>query len=97
MHCHKASTFWETSMTNAIAPIAISEKHYTCLETKLRRELGKGILKTLQEQRTKVIFLNPESSLWVKRRGEEFLPIDEMFPHRRRAPCPPLLRGGGPY
>ena len=66
-------------MANAIKSISFLDEHHARLETKLKRELGEGILKLLRDERTEDILLNPDSSLWVKRRGESFAQIGEMF------------------
>ena len=56
---------------------AVDEQH-SRLETKLKRELGEAVLGLLAEDRTEDILLNPDSSLWVKRRGEGFVRVGEM-------------------
>ena len=53
---------------------------YTRLEAKLRRELGEGILNLLAEEDVEDILLNPDSTLWVKRRGAGFVSTGTMPP-----------------
>lgn len=48
------------------------------LDAKLRRELGETVLGALADERTEDIVLNPDSRLWVKRRGERFCAVGEM-------------------
>ena len=59
---------------------AVLDEQHQRLEVKLRREFGEVILKTLADDRTEDILLNPDSSLWVKRMGEGFTCIGEMSP-----------------
>jgi type IV secretion system protein TrbB len=53
---------------------------YSRLEAKLRRELGEPILTLLVEEDVEDILLNPDSSIWVKRRGTGFVPAGTMPP-----------------
>ena len=53
---------------------------YTRLEAKLKRELGESILNLLAEEDVEDILLNPDSALWVKRRGAGFVPAGTMPP-----------------
>jgi type IV secretion system protein VirB11 len=53
---------------------------YSRLEAKLRRELGESVTDLLGEVDVEDILLNPDSSLWVKRRGEGFVPAGSMAP-----------------
>src|SRR5271168_4945810 len=53
---------------------------YSRLEAKLRRELGESVTDLLGEVDVEDILLNPDSSLWVKRRGEDFVPAGRMTP-----------------
>jgi Flp pilus assembly CpaF family ATPase len=50
------------------------------LEAKLRRELGELVLESLADECTEDIVVNPDSSLWIKRMGEEFTCVGEMPP-----------------
>lgn len=47
---------------------------------KLKRELGDIVLSLLEDDRTEDIVVNPDSALWVKRMGEEFLRIGQLPP-----------------
>lgn len=58
----------------------IADEHTQRLEVKLRREFGDIVLKFLADDRTEDILLNPDSTLWVKRMGEGFMPVGEMRP-----------------
>lgn len=53
---------------------------YTRLEAKLKRELGEPVLNLLAEEGVEDIMLNPDSCLWVKRRGACFVPAGTMPP-----------------
>ena len=57
----------------------VDEQHIR-LEAKLKRELGDIVLGLLSDERTEDVLLNPDSVLWVKRRGEGFAPVGEMPP-----------------
>ena len=50
------------------------------LDGKLRRELGKSILSLLEEEDVEDILLNPDSSLWVKRRSAGFVLSGTLSP-----------------
>lgn len=67
------------TQTSNVAVISNNE-HQQRLEVKLRRELGEQVLALLQDPRTEDILLNPDSSLWIKRRGEGFTRAGEMPP-----------------
>jgi len=56
----------------------INDEQHQRLEVKLRREFGDIVLKSLADDRTEDILLNPDSSVWVKRMGEGFSRIGEM-------------------
>ena len=56
----------------------INDEQQQRLEVKLRREFGDIVLKSLADDRTEDIMLNPDSSVWVKRMGEGFSRIGEM-------------------
>ncbi len=56
----------------------INDEQHQRLEVKLRREFGDLVLKSLADDRTEDILLNPDSSVWVKRMGEGFSRIGEM-------------------
>jgi type IV secretion system protein VirB11 len=47
-------------------------------EAKLKRELGDLVLKHLADPLIEDILLNPDSILWIKRMGGEFVPAGEM-------------------
>jgi P-type conjugative transfer ATPase TrbB len=47
-------------------------------EAKLKRELGETLLRHLADARMEDIVLNPDSTLWVKRIGEDFVASSEM-------------------
>src|SRR5579883_3671643 len=49
-------------------------------ETKLERELCDLVLSSLTDPRAEDVLLNPDSTLWIKRLGEGFMPIDETPP-----------------
>src|SRR5580658_1235581 len=53
---------------------------YSRLEAKLKRELGESILSLLAEEDVEDIVLNPDSSLWDKRRVAGFVPAGTMPP-----------------
>jgi type IV secretion system protein TrbB len=53
---------------------------YIRLEAKLRRELGESVLNLLADEDVEDILLNPDSCLWVKRRGAGFVPAGTMPP-----------------
>jgi hypothetical protein len=55
----------------------VDEQHVR-LEAKLKRELGEIVLGLLSDERTEDVLLNPDSVVWVKRRGEGFAPVGEM-------------------
>ena len=67
-----------SSAGSALKPVPAVDEQHSRLETKLKRELGEAILSLLAEDRTEDILLNPDSSLWVKRRGEGFVRVGEM-------------------
>ena len=50
------------------------------LEVKLRRELGDLVMGLLSDERVEDILLNPDSALWVKRMGEDFIKAGRMAP-----------------
>ena len=58
-------------------PLIQDEQHQR-LEVKLRRELGDQILRSLEDNLTEDILLNPDGSLWVKQMGHGFSRIGEM-------------------
>ena len=60
--------------------IAVSqhEEQRQRYDTKLKRELGDLLLSHLDDPRTEDVLLNPDSSLWIKRLGENFSAIGEM-------------------
>lgn len=58
----------------------IHDEQYQRLEAKLRRELGDTVLSLLADDRTEDIVLNPDSSLWMKRRGSGFSRFGQMTP-----------------
>jgi len=60
--------------------ILFHNDQYIRLEAKLRRELGEGILNLLAEEDVEDILLNPDSTLWVKRRGAGFVSAGTMPP-----------------
>jgi hypothetical protein len=57
----------------------IHDEHQNRIETKLKGELGDQVLALLGDDRTEDIFLNPDGALWVKRIGEEFVRLGEIF------------------
>src|SRR5262245_21541104 len=56
---------------------AVDEQH-SRPETKQKVELEEVVLGLLAQEKTEDILLNPDSSLWVKRRGEGFVRVGEM-------------------
>ncbi len=60
------------------SPLHHTDEQRLRLEAKLRRELGETVLSYLAQDSTEDIVLNPDSSLWVKQRGSEFLPVGCM-------------------
>ena len=64
----------------AALTVTHQDDQQTRLEGKLRRELGEAILRLLGEEDVEDILLNPDSSLWVKRRGAGFVPAGDMKP-----------------
>lgn len=50
------------------------------LEVKLRRELGDLVMGLLSDERVEDILLNPDSSLWVKRIGQDFIAVGAIAP-----------------
>lgn len=63
---------------STLKAVPAADEQHSRLETKLKRELGEAVLSLLAEERTEDILLNPDSSLWVKRRGEGFVRVGEM-------------------
>jgi P-type conjugative transfer ATPase TrbB len=57
----------------AALTVAHQDEQHLRLEAKLRRELGEPILSRLVEDDVEDILLNPDASLWVKRRGAGFV------------------------
>src|SRR5437016_4620852 len=49
-------------------------------DAKLKREFGEIVLCHLADARTEDIILNPDSVIWVKRIGEDFVSAGEMPP-----------------
>jgi P-type conjugative transfer ATPase TrbB len=62
------------------ASILCHNDQYSRLEVKLKRELGESVLTLLAEEDVEDIVLNPDSSIWVKRRGSGFVPAGTMLP-----------------
>jgi len=60
--------------------IVFQNDQYCRLEAKLRRELGEAILNLLAEEDVEDIVLNPDSCLWVKRRGAGFVTVGSIAP-----------------
>src|ERR1039457_6045815 len=60
--------------------IVFQNDQYCRLEAKLRRELGEAILTLLAEEDVEDIVLNPDSCLWVKRRGAGFVTVGSIAP-----------------
>jgi type IV secretion system protein TrbB len=58
----------------------IGDEQYQRFETKLKRELGETILSVLSDDLMEDILLNPDSTLWVKRMGEDFRRVGDMPP-----------------
>ncbi|HEX4227722.1 MAG TPA: ATPase, T2SS/T4P/T4SS family [Bryobacteraceae bacterium] len=58
----------------------IRDEQQQRLEVKLKRELADTVLSLLEDDRAEDIVVNPDSSLWVKRMGEEFLRIGQLPP-----------------
>lgn len=50
------------------------------LEVKLRRELGDPVISLLSDEKVEDVLLNPDSSLWVKRRDSDFTRVGSMAP-----------------
>jgi type IV secretion system protein TrbB len=50
------------------------------LEVKLRRELGDPVISLLSDEKVEDVLLNPDSSIWVKRRDSDFTPVGSMAP-----------------
>src|SRR5882724_5343611 len=48
------------------------------LEVKLRREFGDLVMGLLLDEQVEDILLNPDSSLWVKRMGQDFTNVGAM-------------------
>ena len=67
-------------MSNSMTFPVIHDEQYQRLEVKLRRELGDAVLSMLEDDRTEDIVLNPDSSLWTKRRGSGFSRFGQMPP-----------------
>lgn len=66
-------------MTAVLAVANQHEQHFR-LEAKLRRELGELIMGLLAADDAEDILLNPDSSLWMKRRGSGFVCAGTMSP-----------------
>ncbi len=66
-------------MAAALTVTHQDEQHFR-LEAKLRRELGDLIMGLLAEEDVEDILLNPDASLWVKRRGTGFVCSGTMSP-----------------
>jgi type IV secretion system protein VirB11 len=60
--------------------LAQQDEQHLRLEVKLRRELGDSILSLLAEEDVEDILLNPDSALWVKRRGAGFACVGTLSP-----------------
>ena len=60
-----------------MAPMATIDPATRVVE-KLSRELGALVLALMEDVRTEDIFLNPDGTLWVYRRGESFVQVGEM-------------------
>jgi type IV secretion system protein VirB11 len=56
----------------------VHAEHHSCLETKLKREVGDLVLTCLNDDRTEDILLNPDGALWIKRIGENFARIGDL-------------------
>jgi Flp pilus assembly CpaF family ATPase len=67
-------------VSNSMTATVIHDEQYQRLEVKLRRELGEAVLSLLEDDRTEDIVLNPDSSLWLKRRGSGFSRFGQMLP-----------------
>ena len=65
---------------NTGKPASVADEQHSRLETKLKRELGETVLSLLAQDRTEDILLNPDSSVWVKRRGDGFVCAGDMPP-----------------
>ena len=63
-----------------IATLTNHDQQHTRLDVKLRRELGGSIMTLLEEDDVEDILLNPDSSLWVKRRSTGFVCTGTMSP-----------------
>src|SRR5688500_12428767 len=66
--------------SNIGKPASVADEQHSRLETKLERELGETVLSLLAQDRTEDILLNPDSSVWVKRRGDGFVCAGDMPP-----------------
>jgi len=64
----------------AALTVAHQDEQHLRLEVKLRRELGESILRLLVDEDVEDIVLNPDSSLWVKRRGVGFVRSGTLSP-----------------
>src|ERR1017187_773065 len=60
--------------------IVFQNDQYCRLEAKLRREPGEALLNLLAEEDVEDIILNPDSCLWVKRRGAGFVTVGSIAP-----------------
>ena len=58
----------------------IQDEQRQRFDAKLRRELGEVILAALADPRTEDVLLNPDSTLWSKRMGEDFVAVGHMPP-----------------
>ena len=64
----------------AALTVSHQDEQHLRLEVKLRRELGEAILNLLAEEDVEDIVLNPDSCLWVKRRGAGFVTVGSIAP-----------------
>jgi Flp pilus assembly CpaF family ATPase len=64
----------------AALTVTHQNEQHLCLEAKPRRELGESILRLLVDEDVEDILLNPDSSLWVKRRGVGFVRTGALSP-----------------
>jgi P-type conjugative transfer ATPase TrbB len=70
----------ENAMHKIASPGVVGNEQYQRLETKLKRELGDHVLNLLSGETTEDILLNPDSLLWAKSMGQDFIRIGEMPP-----------------
>lgn len=77
--------------------INVKDEQNQRLEVKLRREFGEQLLHLLADERTEDIVLNPDCSLWTKRRGESFACVGSLAPQQALTAMNTIAAARGTY